>query len=236
MSEKNQDQIAWTLGRYANGKILGLQRAYCKGHGPEGARARKALAELRRASSGTSWLSVGEAVFDGWPAEKLAEQGFDASDELRAITAVRSALRLYAVLQQSSQEGKALVLPEGVPDEEKRARRTACSFGRACRMIDPAMESDAGIRQDLLALETADEFEVVLYRMRTLVHKMRSSENAGIIKLDFARLTHDLYLIQLGVGFRERVMREWSKGFFIRPSKKNESAQTSDGAAGKQPR
>lgn len=236
MDTKNQEQIAWTLGRYANGKILRLQRDYCKARGPQGAQARKTLAELRRegTAAGNSWLATGDAIFEGWPSEKLTGYGYDArKDGERAAMTVRSVLGLYAIHQQSMQTGRALNLSEDMPDEAKFAKRAACSFGRACRMIDPMMESDAGIRQDLLALEASVEFDGVLYRVRTLIRKMRSSKSAETIKLDYTRLTHDLYLIQLGGGFRDRVMREWSEGFFTWPPKDKETGSATDTATSK---
>lgn len=77
---------------FAQRKIARLQRSYV-GRGFDAADARASLARLRRLGmpGGTSWISVGDDLFEG-----LLDLNLSEADEGRALRAVTAALRLYA--------------------------------------------------------------------------------------------------------------------------------------------
>lgn len=100
------------VGKYAAKLIFDLQREYTAESGSN-ARSRARLARLRRDLDGTAptWMSIGEELFAQWPQE-LEAPADDSPEFDRQVNAVKVALELYAVHQQSKGQGVAQKYPE----------------------------------------------------------------------------------------------------------------------------
>lgn len=209
-----QKQIASLTAKYAMSKIIPLQMSYLSSNNASSARARATLARLRRlnAATGTSWFSAGDQLFDQWPCEELAELGASHKDEERMARTLEAVLGLYAIHQQLSGVGRAVVWRKG-GDDGPSDRRDA-SFGRCCRKIKVDLSEASGVRNRLAAIEAAGDFEGVLYGVRGLIRLMRSSDDLSSQPLDYYALTQDLYLLQTSDSAKDEVFSRWSKDYF----------------------
>lgn len=213
-----QKQIASLTAKYAMSKIIPLQMSYLSSNNASSARARATLARLRRlnATTGTSWFSVGDQLFDQWPCEELAELGASQEDEERMARTLEAVLGLYAIHQQSSGVGRAVVWREGGVDDDSSDRLRDASFGKCCRKIKADLSEASGVRNRLAAIEAASDFEGVLYGVRGLIRLMRSSDDLSSQPLDYYALTQDLYLLQTTDSARNKVYSRWSRDYFSR--------------------
>lgn len=211
-----QKQIASLTAKYAMSKIIPLQMSYLSSNNASSARVRATLARLRRlnAATGTSWFSAGDQLFDQWPCEELAELGASQEDEERMARTLEAVLGLYAIHQQSSGVGRAVVWRKG-GDDGSSDRRDA-SFGKCCRKIKADLSEASGVRNRLAAIEAASDFEGILYGVRGLIRLMRSSDDLSSQSLDYYALAQDLYLLQTSDSARDEVFSRWSKDYFSR--------------------
>ena len=183
------------ISAYANGKVMKLQSGYLAGLSS----SRASLARLRRlgTSRDTSWMSIGDVLFEGFP-----ELG--AYEEEKGLNSVKAALRYYAMLQQSKSVPVAVL--------QKDAKRSV-SFGSACRAI--SLENNGsgapGVRRRMAMVEAANDFGGVQTAMRSLVQLMRASK--GVIQLDFGRLASDLFQIQFDET-RSAVFMRWAQDYY----------------------
>lgn len=183
------------ISAYANGKVMKLQSGYLAGLSS----SRSSLARLRRlgTSRDTSWMSIGDDLFEGFP-----ELG--AYEEEKGLNSVKAALRYYAMLQQSKSVPVAVL--------QKDAKRSV-SFGSACRAI--SLENNGsgapGVRRRMAMVEAANDFGGVQTAMRSLVQLMRASK--GVIQLDFGRLASDLFQIQFDET-RSAVFMRWAQDYY----------------------
>lgn len=183
------------ISAYANGKVMKLQSGYLAGLSS----SRASLARLRRlgTSRDTSWMSIGDDLFEGFP-----ELG--AYEEEKGLNSVKAALRYYAMLQQSKSVPVAVL--------QKDAKRSV-SFGSACRAI--SLENNGsgapGVRRRMAMVEAANDFGAVQTAMRSLVQLMRASK--GVIQLDFGRLASDLFQIQFDET-RSAVFMRWAQDYY----------------------
>ncbi len=212
----DQRGIARTAGLHVVSKIRVLQRGYTSGAGPAASRARASLAGLRRLSSlaGSPVLENGELLFDGWPEQTFQDLGARESDKDRAFEAVKGALNLYAIHQQSLSVGCAILRASDESDENFARRRRSGAFGRACREVCPDLDNAAGIQRRLAAVAAASDMDGVLYGMRALVRLIKSEKGPQLIRLDYAALTEDLYLVQLSGQWRRSVFDRWARDYF----------------------
>lgn len=213
-----QKQIASLTAKYAMSKIIPLQMSYLGSNNASSARVRATLARLRRlnAATGTSWFSAGDQLFDQWPCEELTELGASNKDEDRMARTLEAVLGLYAIHQQSSGVGRAVVRRKDEPDEGFSARCRAASFGKCCRKIKADLSEASGVRNRLAAIEAASDFEGILYGVRGLIRLMRSSDDLSSQPLDYYALTQDLYLLQTSDSAKDKVFSRWSKDYFSR--------------------
>lgn len=65
-----------------------------------------------------------------------------------------------------------------------------------------------------MAIERANDFDTVLYNVRSLIRLMKSSKDNQPIQLDYGSLAEDLYLLQLPGEWRENVLSRWSRDYF----------------------
>lgn len=183
------------ISAYANGKVMKLQSGYLAGLSS----SRASLARLRRlgTSRDTSWMSIGDDLFEGFP-----ELG--AYEEEKGLNSVKAALRYYTMLQQSKSVPVAVL--------QKDAKRSV-SFGSACRAI--SLENNGsgapGVRRRMAMVEAANDFGGVQTAMRSLVQLMRASK--GVIQLDFGRLASDLFQIQFDET-RSAVFMRWAQDYY----------------------
>ena len=183
------------ISAYANGKVMKLQSGYLAGLSS----SRASLARLRRlgTSRDTSWMSIGDDLFEGFP-----ELG--AYEEEKGLNSVKAALRYYAMLQPSKSVPVAVL--------QKDAKRSV-SFGSACRAI--SLENNGsgapGVRRRMAMVEAANDFGGVQTAMRSLVQLMRASK--GVIQLDFGRLASDLFQIQFDET-RSAVFMRWAQDYY----------------------
>ena len=217
----DQKRIALVLGGYAGAKVTALQRSLLGASNASSARARAVLAQLRRlnTSAGAAVLASGALLFEGWPERAFAQAGTGAADEDRAAETVKAALGLYALHQQSVASGVALVRAADEEDAAFAARRRGASFGRACRSIEPELESADGVRRRLMSVEAAPDLAGVLHGMRALVRLMKSAQQGSHpIQIDYDMLTQDLYLMQVSEAWRASVFARWACDYFALPS------------------
>lgn len=213
-----QALIAEEAARLANRKIAALQRGYTGSDNAGGAQARAELARLRRlnSSQGHMWFSVGEAVFDHWPREKLVELGVTSRDEDRVAQTVEDVLGLYALHQQSISRGCAIIKGKSEDDEQFRQRRRRGSFGHACRLIEQDLTKASNVQRRLAAIENAADYNGVLYGLRMLIGLMKRPQDKSkdLVQLDYWQLAEDLYLIQLAGAWKSNIIGRWARDYF----------------------
>lgn len=197
---------------FAQTKIAGLQRAYLS-QGSGAANARASLAQLRRLGmpGGSSWISVGENLFD-----KLLELDLSDADEKRALFATTTALQLYAYHQQSKNRPMAITV------RSEEGNKGCRSFGWSCRCIEYDKDKSAGIRRRLAAMEGIRDIKGLEHHMRALIMLMRDKD----VQVDYCLLTRDLFLLQIPSMTNDVFMR-WSRDYF--------TASENEEAAGKIP-
>lgn len=200
---KSYGQVAREVGGYASAKVMGLQRRYLA----QDASARATLARLRRLDTpgGGYWMMTGEDLFSGIP-----DWG---SWESRALLSIKSALKLYAIHQQSVSQGVAV----------SGAEWPAGSFGYACSRISsgPNGNGAQGVRRRMAGIEAAEDLSGVETYMRALVRLMRNATEhleGGLpagrpVRLDYGRLATDLFLIQSS-EHREQVFLRWARDYY----------------------
>lgn len=200
------------VARFAQRKISRLQRAYV-GKGSDAARARSALARLRRLGmpGGSSWISVGEDLFGG-----LLELELSSADEKKAIRAITASLRLYAYHQQSKDHPMAIV------GDSRDGRANRRSFGWSCRRIEFDNERSKGVRRRLAAIEGASDIDGAEHYLRSLVMLMRDKD----VCVDYYLLTRDLFLIQFPSAHADVFMR-WGRDYFTTvPDEKTDGSES----------
>lgn len=204
---------AHEVALFTQRKIVRLQRAYV-GKGSDAADARASLARLRRLGmpGGTSWVSVGEDLFEG-----LLDLNLSEVDEKRALRAVTVALRLYAYHQQSKDSPMAITKSS----EEMDVRRR--SFGWSCRRIEYDKDKAKGVRRRMAAIEGLRDMDGIERHMRALIMLMRDK---GVCA-DYYLLTRDLFLLQFPSA-RGDVFMRWGRDYFTTVS----DEATTDEAAG----
>ncbi|WP_322354157.1 type I-E CRISPR-associated protein Cse2/CasB [Paratractidigestivibacter sp.] len=212
---KKQEQIASLAATYAMSKIAPLQDAYLGMSNARAAWARATLAKLRRLgpSAESSWLQSGDQLFDGWPSERLAELNASLWDEERMQRSHEAVLSLYALHQQSSRVRCASVPGSNESEEERKKRCRRSSFARCCREIEEDLDRATGVRRRLIALESAKDFDGIVYGIRGLL-KMIKASGAAADGVDYYALARDLYLLQTTDHARGEVFSRWSKDYF----------------------
>lgn len=216
--EKHVDHaaLAREAGRLANSKIASIQCRYTGQNNAASVRARAELAQLRKinGSNNNSWFATDGLILEGWPRERMEQFGASESDEGRVFCALKNTLGLYALHQQSKPIGCAVLRSKDESDEDYRARAARASFGSACRLIEPKLDEAACVRRRLMAIERANDFDTVLYSLRSLIRLMKGSKGNRPIQVDYRTLAEDLYLLQLPDGWRENVLSRWSRDYF----------------------
>lgn len=212
--EKNSRDVA----RVVDEKIGRIQAGYLR----DSSLARATLARLRRLDTpgGGSWMVVGEELFSDLPFADYPER-----EQERALLSVKTALKLYAIHQQSKRKPMAVF---SSADEPRRG-----SFGSACHAItfsakgssngSPADERGAkGVRRRMAVAEAASDFGGLETALRTLVRQMRAAE----VPLNYGTLARDLYLLQHDWA-REGVFMEWAKDYYALKKPNNEQTEES---------
>ena len=196
------------VGKYAAKSIFDLQREYTAESGSS-ARSRARLARLRRDLDGTAptWMSIGEELFAQWPQE-LEAPADDSPEFDRQVNAIRAALELYAVHQQSK--------GQGVAQKYQTDPSSRMTFGRACRRIAPDPEQAKGVLRRLRVVESASDFNGVVRGVRTLIMLMRGAD----VQIDYGSLARDLYLIQLP-SQRGKVFQSWARDYYYSKQSSN---------------
>ena len=189
------------VGKYAAKLIFSVQHEYAaeSGSGPSG-RARLARMRWDLDGMSPSWMLIGDELFTDWPQE-LAEPSDSSPEFDRQINAIRTALGLYAVHQQSKRQGVAQSYSK---DSSKRM-----TFGRACRELAPDLEQGKGVLRRLRVAENAPDFNGTIRAVRALITLMRKMD----IQIDYGSLAHDLYLVQLA-DKRGKVFQQWGKDYY----------------------
>lgn len=220
MKSTFQEQV-FTVGRYTNNKIGKIQSDWLSSEPSAKARARAKLAELRRlgADAHSPWMSFGDILFEDWPEEQLGIP----DDSSKALLAVSTALQLYAIHQQSQSQGVALFI-DGKTPQEKSYQQLFGAFGRACRRINPDLDTAKVVRRKLTSIETAQNFEIAVTHLRALVTLMKNSklDNSNNKQIDYQALAQDLFLIQFEKT-KDSVFLKWSKDYFSKPIQNNNS-------------
>ena len=201
---------------FAQRKIARLQRAYV-GKGSDAAAARAALARLRHLGmpGGTSWISVGEDLFEG-----LLDLGLSEADERRALRAIAATLRLYAYHQQSKDAPMAIVRASDAEGAKGAARR---SFGWSCRLIEFDKDKAKGVRRRMAAVEGVRDIDGIEHHMRALIMLMRGKD----VRVDYYLLARDLFLLQFPAA-RGDVFLRWGKDYFTTTSDDAATSETGD--------
>lgn len=212
---KKQEQLAKLAAKYAMSKIIPLQDAYLGKSNARAAWARATLAKLRRlgTSAESAWLQSGDQLFSGWPDKKLEELEATPWDEERIQRTQEAVLGLYALHQQSVKVGCAFVPGSNESEEERKRRCRRSSFARCCREIEEDLDRATGVRRRLIALESAKDFDGIVYGIRGLL-KMIKASGAAAGGVDYYALARDLYLLQTTDHARGEVFSRWSKDYF----------------------
>ena len=187
------------IAKCVNSKIGTLQSDYLAGR----ASSRASLARLRRIDTvgEASWISVGEELFADLPNFDLGEE-----TERKELGSVRSALQLYAILQQSRKSPVAMFPSAG---------GSTGSFGNACRLYVVASngESAPGVKRRLSSIEAATDFTGAMVGVRSLVKLIRTAKVKTPIQLDFGQLASDLFEIQFE-DTRGDVFMRWARDYY----------------------
>lgn len=202
--------VADIVERFVNGKVLMLQKSYLAGSSS----SRATLARLRRLGQPGmgSWMVVGDDVFSGLP--ELCTSRTDEEDALRAI---RCAMKLYAIHQQS-EATEVATTPSSIDG-------ASGSFGRACYRISHQAGSEptgeAGVLRRMSTIESTTGFEGVEAGLRALISLMKSKG----VKLNYGRLARDIYFIQKSSA-RDRVFMGWARDYYV--PRKQDARDTSN--------
>ena len=201
-------QLVW-------GRVTGLQDQYCPDQKPE---AKAALAQLRRhaTADGNRPLGIDAFAVDAHtqvPAElyPLASNGKErrfGDEPTEAEIAVRSAMTLYAIHQQSRRE----------------RMHTDSSPGRSLARLAWASDgAHKSVRRRFAALVTADSYPELSHHLRTMIRMLRDQQ----VGLDYGRLAGDLFAWQYRTN-RDGVRLAWSRDFEnnIAPRKNTEGDPT----------
>ena len=201
---------------FAQRKISRIQHAYV-GKGSDAADARASLARLRRLGmpGGTSWISVGEDLFDGF-----LDLDLSAADEKKALRSIATALRLYAYHQQSKDSPMAIASSA----EEAGARRR--SFGWSCRRIEYDKDKAKGVRRRMAAIEGVRDMDGIEHHMRALIMLMRDKG----VSVDYYQLARDLFLLQFPSA-RDDVFVRWGRDYFTTVSDEAATDEVADASA-----
>lgn len=212
-----QEALARETGKLTILKIASLQARFCGSNNAMSADARAELARLRRLGSdaGFAWLASGQFIYDGWPRDYLAELGASKRDEERMARTLEMTLELYAIHQQSSSVGCAVIKEKDEDDEAFKKRCRRLSFAHGCRLAKPDLAEATTIMRRLQSIERASDASVVMYHLRSLIRLIKSSKDEGVIQIDYRALAHDLYLIQLPGGWKDGVFARWSQDYFV---------------------
>lgn len=197
---------ARAVGSVTDAKIKKLQSMYL--NPSQGAPARAALAQLRHGRGSGNWISEGSILFQDLDDPRLGE-----CDESCMLKALKTAMELYAWHQQSREEPMAFSAREG------EANR---SFGRSCRLIESDLDSAAGVRRKLAAIESSSDLEEMGHQLRALIQLMRANN----VQVDYRGLASDLYLLQFGTA-REGVFMRWSRDYYAAPAVQTNQNETS---------
>lgn len=95
------------------------------------------------------------------------------------------------------------------------------SFGKACRAItgaDTERNGAEGVRRRMALVEAASNIQGIEFYMRQLVLQMRAED----VPLNYGKLAHDLYLLQLDWA-RDGVFMGWARDYYA-PKKEAESS------------
>lgn len=198
------------VGKYAANLIFNMQREYAA-EGGSNSRSRARLARLRRDLDGMSpsWMLIGDELFTDWPQELDAPS--DNSPEFNCqVNAVRTALGLYAVHQQSKKQG--------VAQRYQNNPSQRMTFGRACKMIAPDPERAKSILRRLRVAENAPDFNGIVRSVRALITLMRGTD----IQVDYGSLAHDLYLVQFP-PYRGEVFQRWGRDYYSKSASAQEN-------------
>ena len=200
---------AHAIAACTNGKVLKLQSGYLAGLSS----SRASLARLRRlgTSRDTSWMSIGDDLFEGFPE-------LSPYEEEKGLSSVKAALRYYAMLQQSKSVPVAVL--------QKDVKRNV-SFGSACRAISLEKNGSGapGVRRRMAMVEAANDFDGVQTAMRALVQLMKASKS--VIQLDFGRLSSDLFQIQFDET-RSAVFMRWAQDYYRAADGNKEATKDAD--------
>lgn len=197
------------VGKYAAKLIFSVQHEYAAESGSSPS-SRARLARMRRDLDGMSpsWMLIGDELFTDWPQDLVAPS--DNSSEFdRQVNAVRSALGLYAVHQQSKRQG---VAQRYQSDPSQRM-----TFGRACKAIAPDPEQSKGVLRRLRVAENAPDFNGIIRSVRALITLMRSAD----VQIDYGSLAYDLYLVQFP-DHRGEVFQRWGRDYYWKPASTQE--------------
>lgn len=212
-----KEQFA-ALRTFTQKRVLSLQREYL-GQGGSAAHARAILARLRRGSmtNTPAWAEVDDDFFEEWPVPVLGEP----ENNLKAVSAVDGALRIFALHQQSQHVYG--VAGGASADDDKDQKHKPLPFGRACKLISQGDNTTANVRLRMEQVRQAPDFETAIRRILILVELMKSAK--ARIVIDYGRLVSDLYRIQYPAT-AEDVFNEWGLQYFHSSKSDSESEKT----------
>jgi CRISPR system Cascade subunit CasB len=170
-------------------------------------------------------MSIGNQLFTGWPEQILGTP----NESSKALIAVKTALQLYAYHQQSETTPMDVII-DGDTEDERHQQRLRGAFGRACRGINPDLDTSAGVRRRLGSIESASDFDGVKRNIRALILLLKSSRqtNPQDYQIDYRALSEDLYRLQFD-SVRDSVFLRWGEEYFTAsPESKNNAASTTE--------
>ena len=197
------------VGFYTIQKITRIQADYLNRNNPRAiTSARASLARLRKLDTQdySPWMSVGQELFSGWPNDVLGVP----EESSKSLKAVKTALKLYAYHQQS--KGTAMAAPVlGADEAAVVIERRQGGFGAACRRLKYDLDSSRGIRQRLRSAESATDFDITVFYIRSLIMLMRN--NLQPIPLDYRAFAEDLFRLQFDAT-RSSVFLNWGREYY----------------------
>ncbi|GAA4919395.1 CRISPR system Cascade subunit CasB [Stackebrandtia albiflava] len=189
------------LSRLVWGRVASLQKQYCRPDPTPPAKA--ALAQLRRAAADDgTWRGVSMDAFtvdmythvpvELYPLTGNGKERRFTDDPTKAEIAVRTAMTLYAIHQQSRREPI-----HGGTRPGTALARLAWGDG-----------NETAVRRRFAALVTADGYPELIHHLRTMVRMLRDQG----IAMDYGQLTGDLFTWQYRRS-RDGVRLSWSRDF-----------------------
>ncbi|RLK64293.1 type I-E CRISPR-associated protein Cse2/CasB [Atopobacter sp. AH10] len=150
-------------------------------------------------------------IFDVLPEDALgiSEKNTDYEE------AVLTGLQMYALFQQ----GKA----DSVLDKNETGDKPR-NFGAALSALRQTEDTSAADRR-FNAMITSSTFDEFKYYVRQMIQLLKSKAKDRQIKINFPKLTADLYYFKK--GYQEKVRLNWSKAYY-RYRKMNEGAQQNE--------